>query len=200
MFRSAAEIDHAVTSGSLRTAVKDYLSTSTSWYDGTIQSVDRRMAKAQRMVATLQSASGRYRVAEQGDYLELNRYLHAQLEQLGDLHENFLGGHQVSAVHVTKDSSPLSREAARYVTLESQKFLAAQAGTYGSDVEELMTRAANHVAAETSTWDQRVARQVTAHFVDRVGELGRLASRDQGTANRRLMAYQDFDDSLTYLD
>lgn len=204
MFRTASEIDRSMTAGKLRGSVQNWFATANSWFDGTPASVDRRLVECRSMLSVLHGATGRFRVADAGDYLELTSTLEASRRTLEEFRDDLLSGRLVAQTPQRTASREVvvlgSTDEARFVELESQSFLAREAGTYGDDIEELTVRAANHVTAATSTWEVGSARRVQVAFVDRVREMGSLAARGQHTATKRLAAYQDFDDSLLMLD
>lgn len=87
---SSREIDQRATDTNFRTAYKRYAGEADSWFDGTPQSIDTRIARARRLLTTQRAAVAR-RGAE-ANRLEIIAELEADLQALATIRHDLLTG------------------------------------------------------------------------------------------------------------
>lgn len=150
------------------------------WFDGSVESVDRRLAMCDRLLATSRRA-----LADDGftarrlaavDHLDRERgaleALRRQLLTAGaDIEDLVERGRELRA--------SLQPEDRRWVDLEAPRFFRAN---HGATREELLVRAANHAELHTSTYGETRSRAVTAAFAREVDRRFRDAPRPRTAA------------------
>ena len=77
MFKDARALDRQRTATSFDRALATYTKVAESWFDGTVQSVDRRLAQCDRLLHTARATVARMTISDS------NRYL-AAAERLSD--------------------------------------------------------------------------------------------------------------------
>lgn len=171
------------------------------FFDGTVESVDRRLAACDRLLSASKEA-----VAHEGIGSDTRRHLaaiedlEAQRGALNHLRRNLLtaagdledptdwgaplGGSRVHEMHQdiqdwqhpVASRHNLASQDQRWVDLESARFLRANSDC---TPDELVIRARNHSEIKTSTYTQVRSRAMTAEFVDRVIQLRQTSPKSK---------------------
>lgn len=150
------------------------------WFDGTVESVDRRLAMCKRMLADARIAAcqglSEHRLARIADYEQQQVALdHLRRQLLTAASDREAAGGQPS----NPVPSALGHKDHRWVSLEAAKFHRANTDV---DLDELRIRAANHAEYHTGTRSRTAARDITEAFVDQVIRLRRNAPRPRVAA------------------
>lgn len=184
-----------------RTATRSFVAamtawsdSSTDWFDGTVGSVDDRLRRCGRLLATANASVGR---GELDPYLGAIGELSADREAIASLREELLTsgpGRGVTGVSPSGRTASLSPQSKRWVELEATRFLRANLDVAHVG-EERDERARRYAAENTSTFPDPQA--TTQAFVARVAALGDSLPRMR-TASAPPPS-QDFDDTALFL-
>ena len=166
---------------------------SSDWFDGTITTVDDRLRRCGRLLATANAAAGR------GDtqFLAAIGELSADREAIASLREELLTsgpGGGMTGVSSPRRTAALSSRSKRWVELEATRFLRANLDV-AHVAEERDERARRYAADHTSTFPDPGA--ATRAFVARVAALGDSMPRMR-TASAPAHS-MDFDDTALFL-
>jgi hypothetical protein len=93
MFRSARALDRAKTHQSFRTALSDYHKTAESWFDGSVGSIDRRLAKVDRLLHHIRATVARLDFGSSAAYLSAAQQLSADRKALVAQRADMLNGY-----------------------------------------------------------------------------------------------------------
>ena len=167
--------------------------TSTDWFDGTVHSVDDRLRRCGKLLATANAAAGRGEM----QFLAAIEELSADREAIASLREELLTsgpGRGVPGVSPSGRTAALSPKSKRWVELEATRFLRANLDVAHVS-EERDERARRYAAEGTSTFSDHQA--ATQAFVARVAALGNSMPRTR-TASAPVHS-MDFADSALFL-
>lgn len=180
---------------SLSPALARWQESEGSWFDGSPQSVDKRIAQCRALQSGLRGAAGALAgTAGAVRYIAAEQSLAADRRALAQLRRDLLtaAADRESAPAPEPRQVRLPKAARRWVEAEARQFLREQAG--GADRRELAERARRHAATETSALPPGRAAAVTAAFVASV-----LAGhRPTRVARRAAAPQQDFPDQLLH--
>ena len=107
MFRSASQIDSERTASGLRRIKASWESSADSWFDGSVDSVDRRIALCERLIHKASAATGRLLDRpESSHYMKLASDLQADHQALSQMRRDLLtaafdreaGGHNIGGI------------------------------------------------------------------------------------------------------
>lgn len=149
------------------------------WFDGSIESVDRRLAMCDRLLASARQAMGEdgFTAGRLAAVDDLGR----QREALDGLRCQLLtAGADIEAPTEVLPEGKLSHRDLRWVALEAPKFFRAN---HSAVADELRTRAKNYAELHTSRISEQRSRTVTSAFVHKVSQLHSEASRAPRTAS-----------------
>lgn len=182
MFKDARELDRTITAASFDKAMERYAAEAEKWFDGSVNSIDRRLSFCDRLLHSVRATVARLSSSESLRYLHAAEELRQDRQSLASLREDMLTGASgradesgLSGQRTAKRNTPgggLIGTDQRWVELESAKFLAANYDV-AADSNELSIRAANHAALKTSTFTPARSQAVTREFVAKVVDLGR---------------------------
>lgn len=206
MFRSASARESALAMHRLDVRQEDWRRTAGSWFDGTPDSIDNRIAKCDGVLAFARDTAARLGSTEAGRHAvssipgleQIRRELTAARDSLlngfSDRQDaSRPAGRRTASRPAAAESLTPSLD--RAIELGSRDFLAAQ---NTDDHDELLHRARRYAAEQTSTLSVPAARQIAAAFVGRVEELIARRPRKRTAQTQQVTAYEDFDDSLMY--
>lgn len=149
------------------------------WFDGSVESVDRRIAMCGRLLAS-------HAAALADGEASLRRLatvdgLQGQKQALEHLRRQLLtAGTDIESSSDVLPAGKLSHRDLRWVSLEAPKFFRAN---HDAIADELRTRAQNHAELRTSRLSAKRARTVISAFVHRVSQLHAQAARAPRTAS-----------------
>lgn len=175
---------------------------SEDWFDGSLDSVDRRLAVCDKLLHQARAVVG---VEGLGNPTVIDRIASLEADRLGlgELRETMITGaawrHSPAPPDTTGVARAMDRLSAvdrRYVELEAAKILRANADCH--DLEELSERTLHIAAVDTSTMPTRRSRDVTEALSGRVVQLAQRRRRPTKTASRPPVI-QDFPSELLYL-
>jgi hypothetical protein len=200
-FQSNAEYVRSRATASVHTAAAQWHREAETWFDGTVESVDRRLAVCDRLLhearRSLADNLGNSRRIAQVDSLEQARVALAGLRN-----DILTGGEWRHDRQVAPSPQQMQRLLAalapadrRYVELESAKLIR---NASCDDPRELAGRAWRQASDEFSRFGQRRSDHVADAMAARVFHLARR-SRPKRTAAARHSAIQDFPAELLYL-
>lgn len=92
MFRSAKALDRAKTHATFRQAMASYEKTAESWYDGTVDAVDRRIAHVDKLLHHIRATVARMDFADSASQLRAAQTLSADRKQLVEFKRTLLTG------------------------------------------------------------------------------------------------------------
>lgn len=92
MFRDARALDQERTAASFDKAHGQYVKTAESWFDGTVNSVDRRISHCERLLHAVRFHSARLPVTASASFLKAGRDLEADHQVFADLRDDLLTG------------------------------------------------------------------------------------------------------------
>jgi hypothetical protein len=165
-FISSRQRETEATHRRLAAEVKKFRAGEQGWFDGTPQSVDRRLVACNRALAAARGALERDPVDPYP--LQIVGHLEDDQRALVGLREDLLTGcadRDPVRTASAPGAPPLSREMQRWVTLTSSQFVQANADCVHYP-HELAIRARDYASRAASTHLQ--CREVTAAFVDAV--------------------------------
>lgn len=129
------------------------------WYDGTVASVDARLASCRQTLAAVNKV-----VAEAGaDLLKEAEELRVEHDRLSSFRHDLLNPLAGKELPPRKANGPLSDWGKRFVATELRPFLQANEDAI-DDGEELDIRANDHAEIKTMQLPVLEARNVVAHF------------------------------------
>ena len=195
MFRSYAESRGLTKPRTFTAALSDFRKDSDSWFDGSVGSVDRRLARCARLLHDAESAAGE----DPAKHLAVIAELSADRTALKNLRTDLLNGaNQWETRYAPRTAArkqDLTNAERRWVTLESARFYAEQADAR-HDVTEMAERARRHAEVATSTLGRR-ASLVTAAFEQAVAGHARLTPKPRTAARKPV--FTAFPDSQLFL-
>lgn len=201
MFRTYAQSRGLTSARTFTATLTEFRQKSDSWFDGTVESVDRRLSRCSKLLHVAQSSAGEDPAAHLAVIAELSTD-HTALKKL---REDLLTGASGREAGYTPPgrrlasravSEPLSSQERRWVVLESARFHAAQDDAL-HDVAEMAERARRHAEVVTSGLFPDRSRVVTAAFEQAVAGHARRTPRPRTAARRP--AFTDFPDSQLFL-
>lgn len=182
MFKDARQLDRQRTAARFAKDLQKFSSQAEAWFDGTIGSIDRRMAACATLIHSARATVGRLSATESHRYLGAARSLEADHRVLADLRDDMLTGASgrgdASGLPDRRTASKASPAGGltgvdrRWVELESARFVAANRDALDSTTE-LTTRATHHAGVHASTFTTERSRALTRAFVAKVTDLGR---------------------------
>lgn len=92
MFKDARALDRQRTATSFDRALSAYTKTAESWFDGTVQSVDRRLAQCDRLLHTARATVARMTISDSNRYLAAAERLSDDRRVLEGLRDDLLTG------------------------------------------------------------------------------------------------------------
>ena len=92
MFKDARALDRQRTATSFDRALSVYTKTAESWFDGTVGSVDRRLAQCDRLLHTTRATVARMTISDSNRYLIAGEKLSDDRRVLEGLREGLLTG------------------------------------------------------------------------------------------------------------
>ena len=92
MFKDARALDRQRTATSFDRALSGYTKTAESWFDGTVGSVDRRLAQCDRLLHTTRATVARMTISDSNRYLIAGEKLSDDRRVLEGLREGLLTG------------------------------------------------------------------------------------------------------------
>lgn len=204
--QSNAEYARSRTASRTQTAEAQWHREAETWFDGTVDSVDRRLKVCDRILA-----STRARLANDGLGADAGRRLAnmADFEQartaLTNLRSDILSGsewrHEAAAVapspeHVSRLLAQLHSEDRRYVELEAAKVIR---NNPGCEFTELAGRAWRQASAETSRFGKRRSDLIADAMAARVYQLARRTRPSKRTATTVRREIPDYPAELMFL-
>lgn len=179
MFKDARELDRQRTAASFEAALQRYTKEAESWFDGSVNAIDRRLSVCDRLLHSVRATVARLSATDSHRYLRTAQTLESDRRALHALREDLLTGAADRGLPRTASTVPARGHLAnlngtdrRWVTLESARFVAAHPDAL-DDPTELSTRAAHYAGVQTSTFTRPRSAAVTRAFVAAVAELGR---------------------------
>lgn len=109
MFRSAKALDRAKTHATFRQSMAEYRKTAESWFDGSVDSVDRRIAHVDRLLHHVRATVARLNFADAAPQLHAAQELSADRSRLAEFRHDLLTGaadystHTARGAHETLD-------------------------------------------------------------------------------------------------
>lgn len=197
MFRSSATIQRESRQRSIDPLVQEYTSSRHTWYDGSIESVGKRLAQCNTILSRVTPT-----LSDSNDYLtvvaeleEDRRRLLAEREQFSSgelLHERESSFNFAEAV---ASFEGLPKNAKKWVTLETPKFIA----THGRvDRESAQVLAADYVRQRVSNLSTSQMRRLTTAFQFSVGQR-LLKTPPKRIAKVQRADYTKIDDQAIFL-
>ena len=207
MFRSAKLRESDLAEHRFAAHMDHWKWTADKWFDGTVASVDERIAKMDNVIRFARDVTSRLGSTGAG-FLCGNALpnLEQSRRELAAVRDSLLNGFSDRQVSVPAGRRTASTQAEggslwdmegglqRAIVLGSRDFVADQ---NTEDHDELILRAQRYAAEETSTLPIPMARQLAAAFVGAVEELIAKRPRKRQAA-RPITHYEDFSDSLLY--
>lgn len=193
---------HRERAGKAVTAASLYASRADDWFDGSVDSVDSRLAMCDKLLHQARAALGMGGI---GNATALDRVASLETDRKGltSLREDLTNG---MAYREASNATALARQASvlvaslhpddrRYVELEASKILRANASC--RDFEELGERARRIAAEDTSSFSPRRSAEVTEALAARTIQLARR-TRPQTRTAAAPRAVEDFPSELMY--
>jgi hypothetical protein len=201
MFRTASP-GRERTAKTFTASLQEWHDTSDNWFDGSVNSVDRRLASCSKLLHIAEAQVAKDPAV--GQYLTAAQELSADREALASLRQDLLTAGSDREVGVsppgrtasTKAVADLPPQARRWVELESAKFIRANADAAHA-LDELSVRARSHAELHTGQLGTKASRAITAAFVGRVLDRGRTIPRPRVAAAPATIP--DFPDQLIFL-
>lgn len=201
MFRTATP-GMGRTAATFTASLQEWHDTSDRWFDGSVNSVDRRLARCTSLLHVAEAQVGKGSAV--GKYLQAAQELSADREALASLRQDLLTAGSDREVGVSppgrtasaRSATKLPSKAHRWVELESARFIRANADAAHA-AEELSIRARNHAERHTGQLGAKASRAITAAFVNRVLEHSRSIPRPRVAAAATVVP--DFADQLMFL-
>ncbi len=92
MFRDSRVADRDLTGTSFEQAMQRYAGLSENWYDGSVDSVDHRLAQCDKLLHSIRCIVGRFSIADSGRYLHAAEHLESDRQSLAALRQDLLTG------------------------------------------------------------------------------------------------------------
>lgn len=92
MFKDSRLLDRQRTASSFTSAYQAYQASAENWFDGTVNSIDKRLVTCNRLLHSARSTVARLTVTESQRYLRASERLGADLESLASLRDDLLNG------------------------------------------------------------------------------------------------------------
>lgn len=209
MFKDARELDRTTTAASFDQALARYAAQAEKWFDGSVNSIDRRLSFCDRLLHSVRATVARLSTSESLRYLSAAEDLQRDRRSLASLREDMLTGAsgradgsglpgQRTAKRNTPSGGNLTGTDRRWVELESARFLAAN-HEVAADADELSIRAAHHAELKTSTFTPARSQAVTREFVAKVVDLGRQVPVPTTVKTAAVTAPADIDPQAMFL-
>lgn len=193
MFKDARQLDRERTASSFDTLVQNYQKTAETWFDGSVDSIDRRLARVDRLLHRIDATVARVAMVDAHHYLGALTSLCSDREALASLrHDLLTGAENYSPIGGTRTASrhKLSSADQRWVTLEAASFVSQHTDALGAP-DELAQRAAHHAGVKTSTFTADRSRAITAAFTEQVLSLG--AQMERPAVRTAAAVFEDFE-------
>ena len=201
MFRDSARLQRQASDARLTTAMNAYRGAAQAWFDGTPDSVDRRIEACRNIQHAVRSAAASQDLARSAAHMRVLAELESDMAALQGVRHDLLTGcsdRQASRAPAGRSSIRLTEADQRWVDLTVPKFIRANHDVVG-DREEIVSRAANFALAATSTAPARRAMKVSRAFVAAVEHrAGREAAMRTASVSA-MKPVQDFDPQLMFL-
>ena len=193
MFRSAEKLDQQRITATLSAKMDAWRGASDGWFDGSVDSVDRRLAKCSRLLNIAKSAVGRN---PEPVHLATVTELSADYRSLQGMRDDLLTGASDREAGYTPPGRRLANHAnirgadRRWVILEAARFFADNDDVRHSP-PELAERARRHAEAQSRS------RAMTAAFIEAVVDLSNRSPRPKMAAAASV--FTGFDDAQMFL-
>lgn len=92
MFKDSGLRHRQITASSFTQAFKQYTAAAESWFDGSIGSIDKRLAACDKLIHSARSTVARLNVTDSHGYLTASQHLASDREALAGLREDLLTG------------------------------------------------------------------------------------------------------------
>jgi hypothetical protein len=193
MFRTYTESRGLTAPRTFTAALSEFRKESDGWFDGTIEAVDRRMARVSKLLHIAHTKAAE----DPASQLEVIAELSADRTALKSLREDLTTGaaSRDTGYAPPKIATTLTPGERRWVTLESAKFVADHEDAR-HNVAEMAERARRHAEVATSAMDR--PRVLTAAFEREVATIVRMTPRPR-TASKERPVFADFPDSQLFL-
>lgn len=168
MFKSTSTLKRESAERQIESALNKYYETKNSWYDGSLDSVNTRVAYCEEVLGKLNSS-----LLHTGSFVSQSEELSHELTLLASFQEQLISEEgQRLAVNVQtpfhKNAfKQLPRVAQKWVVLESKKFIRSNREVE-ADHDELMERASSYVIENTNQLPDRQLQLLTAAFQKRI--------------------------------
>lgn len=206
MFRDARVLTAERTKNAFSQEATRYSNTRENWFDGSVESIDERLAFIKKLTHRVESALRDQ--ALDHDYLRARRMLARDKKSIEALREDRLDGglsrqasvDQLAAAVTGTSIDTLHKQGSltgadhRWLILEAAKFLATNRDVR-HDLAELTTRARRYASDAMSTRTASKCDLMTGLFVTKVQQGYRPKRKSRVAA----AAPCDFDDSMMYL-
>lgn len=220
MFKDARVLTAQRTARKFLSALSDYSSAAESWFDGSVDSIDRRLAACRQLHHHASRAVSELPMGQARPYLERLSSLGSDFESLQELRYTVLTGaadiednDPISSPATYRDDEQTATEEAlasegrdrqaginrtdrRWIELESARFVADNANTL-HDRAEMAARAREYAAMKTSSFDPRRSTGMVKTFVASVEALRSAWYRPAPV--QRTATATDFDAQLMFL-
>lgn len=187
MFKDARELDRSRTAARFDQDMRRYADKAEQWFNGTVGSVDARLAHCKRLLHSVRFSVSRLPQTDSAPFLRAANALQEDVRTLEGLREDLLTGAsgrvdvtaipgQRTASHQSPEGGSLNGADRRWVQLESSRFVAANTDVL-DDSRELSIRAQHYAELKTSTFTPQRSGAVTRAFVAKVVDLGKQSYR-----------------------
>jgi len=177
-------------------AAKQFQAGADVWFDGTVESVDRRLADCRRLMHAVKTA-----VADRGptpSYLAAIVDLEAAQGHLQGLRHDLVTAATDRTAEDGRSETVVAAERHAALQPADRRWVDLQAASFARDhqtsLDELKIRAANYAQERTGILPRRRSEAITAAFVAKVASLHRPPPR---TAS--VPVFQDFPDEMMHL-
>lgn len=192
MFRTYAESRGLTAPRTFTAAVSEFRREADGWFDGTVEAVDRRLARCTKLLHVAHSKAAE----DPASTLQVIAELTEDRRALTALRQDLTtGAADRDTGYTPPKTAALSAEERRWVTLESAKFVAEHEDAR-HNVAEMAERARRHAQVATSTMDR--PRVLTAAFEREVATIVRMTPEPR-IASRKRPVFTDFPDSQLFL-
>lgn len=192
MFRTYAESRGLTAPRTFTAAVSEFRKEADGWFDGTVEAVDRRLARCNKLLHIAHTKAAEDPASQLQVIAELTEDRRALTALRQDL---TTGAADRDTGYTPPRAAALSAAERRWVTLEGAKFVAEHQDAR-HDVAEMAERARRHAQVATSTMDR--PRVLTAAFEREVATIVRMTPKPR-TASRKRPVFTDFPDSQLFL-
>lgn len=194
MFRESAAIREGARMRRFASEFTAYRRTHDQWFDGTVGSCDKRLAKIDSLLTQVHDSG---LSASAGRLQSAGLLLRRHQASVTDLRDQMLSA-APERMQAAGRGFLARLTAAQYdsINIDARNFVAA-AGV--DDADELVYRARRYAGDKTSAMPPARGRMLTEAFVERVAQLAAAAPRPRREASVRCATVEDFDDSLLSL-